>query len=211
MLPTVLPSPQPLATGDPPPLEGAGLLPMRALPTREADMAKLEILKTRRLGREPGSQREALASVTPLPTLAPDLDHEAVHGVMAGMSRAERAAFWADHIGILGQALLERGLVPEVVEAVLKDHFIQVRRINAASPARKPKRLEIDFDAAPEIGTEIAVGRRIARLVEVRPYIRKRDGAASNILVWDVAGEIFTSGLRGGLCRSVRKTGDDDG
>ena len=174
-------------------------------------MAKLEVLKTRRLGREPGSQREVPGGVTPLPTLAPDLDHETVHGIMAGMSRAERAAFWADHVEVLGQALLERGIAPVVVDSILQDHFQKVRALHAASATRNVRRPEIDLETVPAIGTEITVGRRIARLVEVRPYTRKRDGAASNVLVWDIEGEIFTSGLRGGLCRSVRKTGDDDG
>ena len=49
----------------------------------------------------------------------------------------------------------------------------------------------------PEIGTELRIGKRLARLERVEPFTRKSDGAASFLLFWRIGDRLATSGLRG--------------
>lgn len=159
--------------------------------------AELRVLARKSIGRKPGPRRAKPASVTPHPAL-PQLDHDLIETIMASMDKAARAAFWRDHVEILGTAFLERGLSQETVQAIMAEHFEQVRARNRAraSEARKAS-YPINFDAPPEIGTELRIGKRLARLERVEPFTRKSDGAASFLLFWRIGDRLATSGLRG--------------
>lgn len=46
-------------------------------------------------------------------------------------------------------------------------------------------RMQLKFNVAPRPGeVEMALDDQIYRLVEVRPYVRKMDGAATDLLIW---------------------------
>ncbi|PYF12992.1 hypothetical protein C8J30_101377 [Rhodobacter viridis] len=163
--------------------------------------AELRVLARKSIGRKPGPMRDKPASVSPHPAL-PQLDHDLVETIMAGMKKPDRAKFWRDHVEIVGTAFMERGLSDETVQAILAEHFEQVRARNRAraSDARKGK-YPICFDAPPEIGTELRIGKRLARLERVEPITRKSDGAASFLLFWRIGDRLATSGLKGaGVC-----------
>lgn len=161
--------------------------------------AELRVLRTKRLGRKPGPLRAVPAAVIPMPHIAmPEIQHSFVYEVMAGMSEVDRAKFWRDHIDTLGQAYVDAGLSEAVAAAILDDHFKEVRRI-AKVRGKSEKRKStypINFGEPPAIGTEIQIGKRLARLIEVQPITRKSDGAATFLLVWDIEGRRATSGLR---------------
>ncbi|NGM45162.1 hypothetical protein G5B31_06390 [Rhodobacter sp. SGA-6-6] len=127
-------------------------------------------------------------------------------------TREERAEFWRDHVAILGDAFLDRGIAPEVIDAILADHFRRVREIHLARQGKPKKRQRpaVDLDAPPAIGTEMMIGRRLARLVEVRPHVR-RDGTPTVLLVWNTPDGMFTSGLRSGIYRVREETSNARG
>lgn len=129
-----------------------------------------------------------------------EIDHAIIEAAMARMPRDQRAAFWRDHVGILGLALIERGVAEEVVRAILADHFVRVRELHDKMPTRRPRRSPIDLAAPLPIGTEIHIGNRMGKLLDVRPIIRT-DGRPSFALLWEIDGAKFTSGLRSGLRR----------
>ena len=68
---------------------------------------------------------------------------------------------------------------------------------------------QIDFTEPPPVGTVIAYRGLEAELIEVRPYMRKTDGAPSFLLVWRIGDRTATSGLR---CNSVMwaRSGHED-
>lgn len=131
-----------------------------------------------------------------------EIDYAIIEAAMARMPRDQRAAFWRDHVDILGRAFLDMGIAEEVVRAILADHFVRVRELHGQMPARRPRRPPIDLAAPLPIGAEIHIGNRIGKLLDVRPIIRK-DGTPSFALLWEINGVKFTSGLRSGL-RPVR-------
>jgi hypothetical protein len=155
-------------------------------------------------GAQPRPSRAEPGTVSAL-----KLDHELVEEMMSGLSKKDRAAFWRDHIDILGTAFLDRGMPREAVEAILSDHFEGVREAHRARiTAKRRENYPIQFDAPPEIGTEIQVGKRVARLAWVEPITRKSDGEVSWVLHWNVDGRHATSGLRSAGF-SYAKEGDD--
>ena len=171
--------------------------------------AELFALCRKSIGRKPGPARAEPAQVTAHPALIGELDHALVEEMMSGLSKKDRAAFWRDHIDILGTAFLDRGMPREAVEAILSDHFEGVREAHRARiTAKRRENYPIQFDAPPEIGTEIQVGKRVARLAWVEPITRKSDGEAPWELHWNVDGRHATSGLRSAGC-SYAKEGDD--
>ncbi|MGO4909523.1 hypothetical protein ACEN2J_14455 [Pseudorhodobacter sp. W20_MBD10_FR17] len=146
-------------------------------------------------------RRAEPAEVIALPGVAPDLDHGLIEAVLSRIQKKDaRAEYWRDHVAILFEVMVERGLPEAVAEAVLRDHLIKVRKIHADRMAmpehrRTVERSPINFDAPPPVGTEIAIGGKVARVVAVEPYIRK-DGAETLIIRWDIEGRKATSGLR---------------
>ena len=56
----------------------------------------------------------------------------------------------------------------------------------------------INFDHLPPIGTKITYwGGSVATLISQEPYVRKKDGVASHLLVWSFEdGRVGKSGLR---------------
>lgn len=173
--------------------------------------AELRVLARKSIGRKEGPRRDQPASVTPHPAL-PQLDHDLIEEIMAGMKKPDRAVFWRDHVEIVGTAFLERGLSQETVEAIMQEHFdaVRARHRARASDARKSK-YPIAFDAPPPIGTEIQIGKRLARLERVEPITRKSDGQPSWMLTWRIGDRLATSGLRGNGVQWVREGGDDAG
>lgn len=143
--------------------------------------------------------------------MADELDHELIEGLMSAMPRDQRAAFWHDHIDVLGRAFLERGIALPVVEEVLVDHFRQVRAVHAARAKREAarSRYSVNFDAPPPVGTEIDIRGKRAVLVRVEPFTRKSDGAASFLLTWKIEGRLATSGLRSNNVMYPREAKND--
>ena len=172
--------------------------------------AELRVLARKSIGRKPGPMRDQPASVTPHPAL-PQLDHDLIETIMAGMGKQARAAFWRDHVEIMGTAFLERGLSEDTVQAIMAEHFdaVRARHRARASDARKAS-YPINFSEPSEIGTEIQIGKRLARLERVEPFTRK-DGTASWLLTWRIGDRLATSGLRGNGVQWVREGGDDAG
>lgn len=146
-------------------------------------------------------RRAEPATVIALPSVAPDLDHGLVEAILARiLKKAERAEYWRDHVAILWEVMVGRGLSEEVAEAVLRDHLAEVRRINAermgmSKDRRALERSPVNFSEPPPVGTEIAIGGKVARVIAVEPYTRK-DGAETLIIRWDIEGRKATSGLR---------------
>lgn len=159
--------------------------------------AELRILARKSIGRKPGPMRDKPASVTPHPAL-PQLDHELIEEIMTRLGKQARAKFWLDHVEILGTAFLERGMSDEAVQTIMQEHFdnVRARHRARASDARKEK-YPINFGAPPPIGTELKIGKRLARLERVEPITRKSDGQPSWLLVWRIGDRLATSGLRG--------------
>lgn len=162
--------------------------------------AELRTIRTRAklLGRRQGSQRDQPAAVHPLPNLLLDqLNHEMVEGFMATMDAEERKAFWRNHVDVLKEAFIERGMPSATADAVLADHFQQVRLIHKARTRREAAkaRYPIRFDKPPAVGTEVTISGKVATVVAVSPHVRKSDGAASFIITWSIGGRIATSGL----------------
>ncbi len=135
------------------------------------------------------------------PMAAPEIDHGLVEAILARFQKkAERAQFWHDHADIMFGAMIDRGLSEAVAEAVLRDHFAEVRRINSERMAmpqhrRLVERSPINFNEPPPVGAEIAIGGKVARVIAVDPYVR-RDGGKSFVIRWDIEGRKATSGLR---------------
>ena len=139
----------------------------------------------------------------------PEIDHDLVETIMSMMKKPDRAKFWRDHVEIVGTAFLERGLSQETVEAIMAEHFDAVRaRHRARASEERKSKYPINFDAPPPIGTELQIGKRLARLERVDPFIRK-DGTASWLLFWRIGDRLATSGLRGNGVQFVREGGDD--
>lgn len=158
--------------------------------------AELRVLARKSIGRKEGPRRDKPASVTPHPSL-PQLDHGLIEEIMSVMGKKARAQFWKDHVETVSTAFLERGLSDKTVQAIMSEHLDAVRERHRAraSEARKEKH-PINFDAPPPIGTELQIGKRLARLERVEPIARKSDGAASFLLIWKIQGRLATSGLR---------------
>lgn len=149
------------------------------------------------------------------PMAAPEIDHGLIEAILSRLQKkAERAQFWRDHADVMFGAMIDRGLSEAVAEAVLRDHFAEVRRINSERMAmpqhrRLVERSPINFDEPPPVGAEIAIGGKVARVVAVEPYTRK-DGVESLIIRWDVDGRKATSGLRAkGVIWEDRARGGD--
>lgn len=146
-------------------------------------------------------QKDKPAEVVAMPGVAPEIDHGLIEAILARIQKkAERAQFWRDHVDIMFGAMTDRGLSEAVAEAVLRDHLVQVRRINSermalTKGARAVARSAINFSEPPTVGTEIAISGKVARVVALEPYTRK-DGAESLIIHWEVEGRKATSGLR---------------
>jgi hypothetical protein len=164
-------------------------------------MAELRALGVKRLGRTPGPLRDQPATVIALPSVAPELDHGLIEAVLARIQKkSARAEYWRDHVAILFEVMVGRGLSEAVAEAVLRDHLAQVRRINSermalTKGARATARSPISFSEPPTVGSEIAISGKVAQVVALEPYTRK-DGAESLIIHWEVEGRKATSGLR---------------
>lgn len=159
--------------------------------------ADLRVLPGRKIGRQPGPPRDEPGTVAAHPAVV-RLDHEVIEEIMAGMDRATREGFWRDHIEILRAAFRERGVTDEATDAILADHFRQVRARHRAraSAEKREARYPINFSEPPPIGMEIDIGRKRARLIKVEPITRK-DGSPTWLLSWEIDGRIATSGLRG--------------
>ena len=140
----------------------------------------------------------------------PEIDHDLVEEIMSGMGKQARAAFWRDHVEIMGTAFLERGLSDETVQAIMQEHFDAVRaRHRARASEERKSKYPISFDAPPPIGTEIQIGKRLARLEKVEPITRKSDGQPSWMLTWRIGDRLATSGLWGNGVQFLKDGGDD--
>jgi hypothetical protein len=127
-----------------------------------------------------------------------EIDHALIEGIMATMLDLDRRDFWLAHVEVLGEAFADRGMEQAVIEAILADHFRQVRALHASRRKREKTetRYAIRFDVPPAVGTELVIQGKRAVVVAVEPRTRKRDGAASWLITWDVEGRRATSGLR---------------
>lgn len=152
-------------------------------------------------------RRPEPAEIIALPSVMPDLSTDECAGLMETAlasipSKAGRAEFWHGHVETLGSYFhFDCGIPREVVEAGLRAHLLAVRRIHAERMALTPgqRRIErgpINFSEPPEVGHEIKVVGKIARVVAVEPYTRKSDGVASFVIRWDIEGRKATTGLR---------------
>jgi hypothetical protein len=62
----------------------------------------------------------------------PRFDPVAIEAALTRLDPERRGQVWREHVRILRSALLERGMPPAVVEAVLADHREAVRAVHAA-------------------------------------------------------------------------------
>jgi len=62
----------------------------------------------------------------------PRFDPVAIEAALTRLDPERRGAVWRHHVRILRAALLERGMPPAVVEAVLAEHRDAVRAVHAA-------------------------------------------------------------------------------
>jgi hypothetical protein len=123
------------------------------------------------------------------------IDHGLIETAMTLMTEEERWCFWTFHIDVMRRALADGGVAPDVAEKVLGEHFRRVRSAHKARLRRARRVRQINFSAPPELGTSVRVGHREAVLVAVEPIKRRRDGAPSFRLTWEIAGRRATSGL----------------